>query len=270
MRTVQEILYDARALIDEYNESVIVLSDDTIDTLQTNGIRFVDMAQKEIYKELRGKKLKDIADLDWNDARDIVKRAVELLNDSMGFDLDPEQPIASYAGRNVDIKVRSGEEIGQLAKSFNQMITDLKITNEEIRSWSIRLEKKIEERTKKLYLARAKLIQSEKMSSMGVLASSVAHEINNPLQGILTYIKLMLKILNKGDISEKNLKEFEDYLILMGTEIERCGDMVKNLLVFSKQSTLEIREEDINLIIKNALKLIEVLFCSQSALVHFL
>ena len=158
---------------------------------------------------------------------------------------------------NVDIKVRSGDEIGQLAKSFNQMITDLKIANEEIRSWSIRLEKKIEERTKKLYLARAKLIQSEKMSSMGVLASSVAHEINNPLQGILTYIKLMLKILNKGDISEKNLKEFEDYLILMGTEIERCGDMVKNLLVFSKQSTLEIREEDINLIIKNALKLIE-------------
>ncbi len=158
---------------------------------------------------------------------------------------------------NVDIKVRSRDEIGQLAESFNQMIIDLKIANEEIRSWSIRLEKKIEERTKKLYLARAKLIQSEKMSSMGVLASSVAHEINNPLQGILTYIKLMLKILNKGDISEKILKEFEDYLILMGTEIERCGDMVKNLLVFSKQSKLEIREEDINLIIKNALKLIE-------------
>jgi len=158
---------------------------------------------------------------------------------------------------DVDIKVRSGDEIGQLANSFNQMITDLKIANEEIRSWSTRLEKKIEERTKKLYLTRAKLIQSEKMSSMGVLASSVAHEINNPLQGILTYIKLMLKILSKGDISEKNLKEFEDYLILMGNEIERCGDMVKNLLVFSKQSKLEIREEDVNLIIKNALKLIE-------------
>ncbi len=158
---------------------------------------------------------------------------------------------------DVDIRVRSRDEIGQLAESFNQMIRDLKIANAEIQSWSIRLEKKIEERTKKLYLARAKLIQSEKMSSMGVLASSVAHEINNPLQGILTYIKLMLKILKSENVSEKNLKDFEEYLILMGDEIERCGDMVKNLLVFSKQSKLEIREEDINLIIKNALKLIE-------------
>ncbi len=158
---------------------------------------------------------------------------------------------------DVDIRVSSRDEIGQLAESFNQMIIDLKIANAEIQSWSIRLERKIEERTKKLYLARAKLIQSEKMSSMGVLASSVAHEINNPLQGILTYIKLMLKILNADNISEKNLKNFEDYLILMGSEIERCGDMVKNLLVFSKQSKLEIREEDLNIIIKNALMLIE-------------
>lgn len=158
---------------------------------------------------------------------------------------------------NVNIKVRTKDEIGQLAVAFNQMITDLKIANEEIQSWSIRLEKKIEERTKKLYFARAKLIQSEKMASMGVLASSVAHEINNPLQGILTYIKLMLRILKGGKPSDKNLIDFEEYLKLMGTEIERCGDMVKNLLVFSKQSKLEIREEDINSIIDNAIKLIE-------------
>ena len=158
---------------------------------------------------------------------------------------------------NVDIKVRSKDEIGQLAISFNLMIIDLKIAHEEIRNWSMRLEKKIEERTRKLYLTRAKLIQSEKMASLGVLASSVAHEINNPLQGILTYIKLMLKILKGGKPTDKNLKDFDEYLVLMGNEIERCGGMVKNLLVFSKQSKLEIREEDINSIIDNALKLVE-------------
>ncbi len=158
---------------------------------------------------------------------------------------------------NVNIKVLTRDEIGQLAMSFNKMISDLKVAKEEIKSWSVRLEKKIEERTKKLYLTRAKLIQSEKMASMGVLASSVAHEINNPLQGILTYIKLMLKVLGKGYPSSENLHDFEEYLKLMGNEIERCGGMVKNLLVFSKQSKLEIKEEDINSIIENVFKLIE-------------
>ncbi len=158
---------------------------------------------------------------------------------------------------DVDIVVNSNDEIGQLSSSFNKMISDLKIANEEIGTWSTRLEKKIEERTKKLYLTRAKLIQSEKMASMGVLASSVAHEINNPLQGIFTYIKLMLKVIRSGPPTKKNVTDFEEYLGLMGTEIERCGDMVKNLLVFSKQSKLEIRDEDINLIIDSGLKLID-------------
>jgi len=163
----------------------------------------------------------------------------------------------AHGDLDVDIKVSSRDEIGQLADSFNRMIIDLKVANEEIRTWSTRMEKKIEERTKKLYLTRAKLIQSEKMASMGVLASSVAHEINNPLQGILTYIKLMLKVIRSGPPTEENVTEFEEYLGMMGTEIERCGDMVKNLLVFSKQSKLEIRDEDINQIIDNALKLID-------------
>lgn len=158
---------------------------------------------------------------------------------------------------DAEITVRSKDEIGQLAVSFNHMIRDLKKANEEIQSWSIGLEKKIEERTKKLYLARAKLIQSEKMASMGILASSVAHEINNPLQGILTYIKLMLKILSGETIDPRRLEDFKRYLQLMGDEIERCGGMVKNLLVFSKQTKLNIEEADINGIIKNSLVLVD-------------
>jgi two-component system NtrC family sensor kinase len=158
---------------------------------------------------------------------------------------------------DAEIPVRTKDEIGQLAVSFNHMIADLKKANQEIQSWSIGLEKKIEERTKKLYQARAKLIQSEKMASMGILASSVAHEINNPLQGILTYIKLMLKIISGEEVDRKRLDDFKNYLQLMGDEIERCGDMVKNLLVFSKQTKLNIQEADINGIIKNSLVLVD-------------
>lgn len=160
---------------------------------------------------------------------------------------------------DVELTVKTKDEIGQLAISFNRMVEDLKKAHQQIQSWNIELEKKVEERTQKLRMAREQLIQSEKMASMGVLASSVAHEINNPLQGIFTYIKLMLKIISGKDaeIDQKRLESFKNYLELMGNEIGRCGDMVKNLLVFSKQTKMEVQEARINNIIKNSLLLIE-------------
>jgi len=162
----------------------------------------------------------------------------------------------STGNLNVDTQVNTHDEIGYLANSFNKMIKDLRKANEEIQSWNIELEKKVEERTNKLRVAREQLIQSEKMSSLGVLASSVAHEINNPLQGILTYIKLMLKKTSGDEVKGSNLTDFKKYLNLMGNEIERLGGMVKNLLVFSRQSKLEIRKSDVNSIIRNSLVLL--------------
>jgi two-component system NtrC family sensor kinase len=162
----------------------------------------------------------------------------------------------STGNLTVDTQVNTHDEIGYLANSFNKMIKDLRKANEEIQSWNIELEKKVEERTNKLRVAREQLIQSEKMSSLGVLASSVAHEINNPLQGILTYIKLMLKKASGDEVKGSNLTDFKKYLNLMGNEIERLGGMVKNLLVFSRQSKLEIRKSDVNSIIRNSLVLL--------------
>jgi len=158
---------------------------------------------------------------------------------------------------DVELSIKTKDEIGYLANSFRRMMLDLKKAQDEIQSWNIELEKKVEERTKKLRKTREQLIQSEKMSSMGVLASSVAHEINNPMQGILTYIKLMLKILTQEKMNSKRVADFERYLNLMGSEIERLGDMVKNLLVFSKQSKLDIQKTDVNKIIRNSLVLLE-------------
>lgn len=175
-----------------------------------------------------------------------VKEIVEITRDIAGGNLEVEVPVDSH------------DEIGQLAVSLNHMVTDLKTANQEIQSWNTQLEQKVRERSEKLRLAREQLVQSEKMASMGVLASSVAHEINNPLQGILTYIKLMLKGLSgEGTVDQKKLDTFRDYLGLMGSEIERCGDMVKNLLVFSKQTKLNLQEAHINNVIENSLQLLE-------------
>lgn len=158
---------------------------------------------------------------------------------------------------DVFLPVKAKDEIGFIALFFNSIIYDLKEANDEIQAWNIGLEKKLKEHIEKLNKTREQLIQSEKMASLGVLASSVAHEINNPMQGILTYIKLMQKIIKSEEIDQKRISDFKNYLQLMGNEIERCGDMVKNLLVFSKQTKLRIREANINTIIKNSLPLVE-------------
>lgn len=157
---------------------------------------------------------------------------------------------------SIETNVKTTDEIGILSSSFNKMIKDLRKANKEIQTWNIELEKKVEERTNKLRVAREQLIQSEKMASLGVLASSVAHEINNPMQGFLTYIKLMQKIISGKEITQEKLDNFKNYLNVMGSEIERLGDMVKNLLVFSRQSKLEIRKSDVNSIIRNSLMLL--------------
>lgn len=180
----------------------------------------------------------------------VVKRLKQLIHAAKKVDLD---------NLDVILPVKTKDEIGFIALFFNGIIHDLKVANNEIQAWNIGLEKKLKEHIEKLNKTREQLIQSEKMASMGILASSVAHEINNPLQGILTYIKLMQKIISGKDekINENQLVNFEHYLQLMGNEIERCGDMVKNLLVFSKQSKLEIREANVNDIIRSCLRLLE-------------
>jgi two-component system NtrC family sensor kinase len=116
---------------------------------------------------------------------------------------------------DVSITPRTRDEIGHLAKSFDRMIQDLKKAHQEISSWNVELEKKVEERTWKLQMAKEQLLQSEKMASLGVLASSVAHEINNPLQGILNYIKLMLRIISKNKANPDRLQDFKNYLHLI-------------------------------------------------------
>lgn len=180
----------------------------------------------------------------------VVKRLKQLIEAAKKVDLE---------NLDVILPVTTKDEIGFIALFFNGIIHDLKLANNEIQAWNIGLERKLKEHIEKLNKTREQLIQSEKMASMGVLASSVAHEINNPLQGIFTYIKLMQKIISTSDekVGQKKLANFNNYLQLMGNEIERCGDMVKNLLVFSKQSKLELREANTNDIIRDCLKLLE-------------
>jgi len=103
---------------------------------------------------------------------------------------------------------------------------------------------------------RGQLMQSEKLAIMGELAAGVAHEINNPINGILTYIKLMLRKLQANEISSPATKEFRRYLTIMERETTNVGRIVKNLLDFSRRSEPDIRALHVNDVIEQSLLLL--------------
>ena len=127
-----------------------------------------------------------------------------------------------------------GEEIGSVA-----FFRDLR----EIR----RLEQQ--------FADQARLLHQDKMISLGRLAASVVHEINNPLAGVLNYARLMLKILKKGPLTNDYQEKFENYLNLMENEINRCSTIVSNLLTFSRKSEVEFTNVALNELVERCLML---------------
>ncbi len=102
---------------------------------------------------------------------------------------------------------------------------------------------------------QAKILQQDKMMSLGRLAASVVHEINNPLAGVLNYCRLMIRILKRGDLKEKNREKFENYLTLVESETARCSHIISNLLTFSRKSSSEFSKVDVAELLNRSLLL---------------
>ncbi|MCP3870740.1 MAG: PAS domain-containing sensor histidine kinase, partial [Gammaproteobacteria bacterium] len=100
-----------------------------------------------------------------------------------------------------------------------------------------------------------KMIEEDRMMSLGKLAASVAHEINNPIQGLLTFSEYMLDVLTAGPPTEESLEEFKGHLQLMSTELERVGSIASGLLSFARESGVEHTHVDINNALDAALSL---------------
>jgi signal transduction histidine kinase len=104
--------------------------------------------------------------------------------------------------------------------------------------------------------AQEQIIQTEKLASLGKLAATIAHEINNPIAVVLTYIRLMIKLMEKDRFSHERLEDITRYLATMESETERSGEVVKNLLAFSRQDKVTIESHSIEEIIDRTLILI--------------
>ena len=155
------------------------------------------------------------------------------------------------------ITVGSRDELGELAESFNRMSSDLREAREEITSWTHTLEERVDEKTRELKRANDHALQVEKMASIGKLAATVAHEINNPLAGILTYSKLLRKWAGHTPWNEERRQEVCGALELIESESRRCGDIVKNLLTFSRSAPMNLEWVALNPIVDRCLRLVK-------------
>lgn len=154
------------------------------------------------------------------------------------------------------IEMASNDEVGQLARSFNEMSSQLRNARDEITAWNRTLEDRVLEKTSELKKAAERMLHVEKMATIGKMAAVVAHEINNPLSGILTYSKLVKRWIERGVFEDdKKRHEMAENLDLVATESRRCGELVKNLLSFSRSNPINLEWILVNPIVERVVKL---------------
>jgi two-component system NtrC family sensor kinase len=141
-------------------------------------------------------------------------------------------------------------EIGELAQSYNTMADNLEEAKSELTKWAKTLERRVEERTIQLKKTQNQLMQSEKLASLGKLAAGVAHELNNPLTGVLTYASL----LHESAPEESEQKEDLEIII---NETKRCREIIRGLLDFARQSKPAKKEVNINSVLQDTLAVIK-------------
>jgi two-component system NtrC family sensor kinase len=154
------------------------------------------------------------------------------------------------------IEVSGRHELAELAVAFNGMVGDLKAARTELDRWSRTLEEKVEQKTLELRKAQQQMTQVETMVSLGKLSATVAHELNNPLSGILAYARLVRRELADVPLDATLRGELDGYLSLVDKECVRCGDIVKNLLVFARGRRSRPTETDLNQIIDHSVMLV--------------
>jgi len=137
----------------------------------------------------------------------------------------------------VDLHPHDLLDMQEVGRAFNQMLESLDTSRRELQRWSRELEQKVRNKSEDFARTQHEIYQIERMASLGKLSSSVAHEINNPLAGVLTYAKLVSRILKSPDLTAAKQASVLKHLEMIQSETTRCGNIVKGLLDFSRDSS---------------------------------
>jgi two-component system, NtrC family, sensor kinase len=153
------------------------------------------------------------------------------------------------------IHVDTRDEFGVLGRSFNAMAAEIHRTHAKLREWAETLETRVQLKTSELETAHRGMVTSEKMASLGRLAATVAHEVNNPLFGMLTYARLTLKDIDRLDADAKTKARMRENVEIIERESKRCGELMKSLLAFSRQKPPQLTAVNVNTVIRQAARL---------------
>lgn len=149
-----------------------------------------------------------------------------------------------------NIPVRNEDEFGRVSETFNKMRAALKKSIIEMQDLVQTLELKIEERTRELRIAEAEAARGEKLASVGQLAAGIAHELNNPLTGVLTFTSLLRKKMEDGSPDAEDLD-------LVIRETKRCASIIKRLLDFAREKVPVKGFFELNHLIEDTVRLVE-------------
>ncbi len=148
------------------------------------------------------------------------------------------------------INLNTKDEIGMLARAFNSMTRELKTSRERLENWAKELEKEVAKKTEEIRKGQEQLVHTEKLASLGRMAAGVAHELNSPLTGIVTFAHLMLKRL-----PPENKMDREDLEVII-EQAERCSKIIKGLLGFSRALPSERTDININNVISHTVDIV--------------
>jgi signal transduction histidine kinase len=144
------------------------------------------------------------------------------------------------------LRVNTSDEIGELAETFNVMGRMLERDKREIEAWNRELQQRVDAKTQALEAAQSQLIQSAKLSSVGQLGAGVAHELNNPLAGIVGQAALLQRRLKKVEIDEADREKMLEYVGHVQGESGRCREIIHGLLSYSQAADGGVDDLDLN------------------------
>jgi two-component system NtrC family sensor kinase len=162
---------------------------------------------------------------------------------------------AGKINTRLEIKPDLLDDMQMVSLAFNNMLDHIDRATDELENWSKQLEYKVQKKSEELSEAQNELINVERIASLGKLSASVAHEINNPLSGILIYTKLVYKQLDNQNITPEKRENMLRQLKLIETETKRCGDIVKGLLDFSRKDQEDFEEKHLHEVLQGTYEL---------------